>query len=98
MSDGNWDKAKALICIRGDVQNLDSQEDMWSPTSSKKTLQMFLANAAQHNAKIKQLDYIGAYLQAPVQSKFFVSLPSEYLQICPEYTQYFERPLRLLKS
>ena len=61
-SEGNWDKAKARICIRGDIQNMESQEDTWSPTSSKKTLRLFLADAARSNAKIKQLDYIGAFL------------------------------------
>ena len=88
-SGGNWDKAKHGICIRGDIQNMESQEDTWSPTPSKKTFRLFLANAARNNSKIKQLDYVGAFLQAPVQSKIFVSLPSEYLEICPEYAQYY---------
>ena len=52
---------------------MESQEDTWSPTSSKKTLRLFLADAARSNAIIKQLDYIGAFLQAPVRSKIFVS-------------------------
>ena len=68
---------------------MESQEDTWSPTSSKKTLRLFLADAAKCNSKIKQLDYVGAFLQAPVQSKIFVSLPSEYLEICPEFAQYY---------
>ena len=59
---------------------------------------MFLADASKNNCKIKQLDYIGAFLQAPVRSRIFVSLPSEYLEIYPEYAQYFGRPLKLLKS
>ena len=80
------------------MQNLQSQEDTWSPTSSKKTLRMFLASASKCNFKVKQLDYIGAFLQAPVRSKIFVPLPAEYLEIYPEYAQYFGRPLKLLKS
>ena len=97
-SEGNWDKAKARICIRGDIQNMQTQEDTWSPTSSKKTLRLFLADMAKCNSRIKQLDYIGAFLQAPVRSKIYVSLPSQYVEICPEYAQYYRRPLKLLKS
>ena len=41
---------------------------------------------------------MGAFLQTPVRSKFFFSLSSEYLEIYPEYAQYFGRPLKLLKS
>ena len=52
-SEGNWDKAKARICICRDVQNLQSQEDTWSPTSSKKTLRMFQASALKCNSKVK---------------------------------------------
>ena len=50
---GNWDKAKACICIRGDVQNLDSQEDTSFSTSSKRAVQIFLTSVSQHNSKIK---------------------------------------------
>ena len=59
---------------------------------------MFLAEAAKNNATIKQLDYVGAFLQAPVCARVFVSLPKECLQICPEYGQYYSTPLRLIKS
>ena len=59
---------------------------------------MFVACASKYNSKVKQLDYIGAFLQAPVRSKIFVSIPSEHLEIYLEHAQYFGRPLKLLKS
>ena len=47
-SEGNWDKNKARICIHSDVKNMESQEDTWAPISSKKTLRLFLTDAAKH--------------------------------------------------
>ena len=44
---------------------------------------MILASALKYNSKIEQLDCIGAFPQAPVRSKIFVSLPSEYLENYP---------------
>ena len=97
-SDGSWDKAKARICVRGDIQGKHEDEDTWSPTSTKRTLRTLLADAAKHGAKIRQLDYIGAFLQAPVRGRIFVTLPSEFSEIHPKYNQYYGRPLRLIKS
>ena len=80
------------------IQGKYEQEDMWSPTSTKHTLRTFLANAAKNNAVIKQLDYVGAFLQAPVRGRIFVHLPDEFKTIYPEYSEYFGKPLRLMKS
>ena len=38
--------------------------DTWSPTASMRTLKYFLADAAKHRARVNQLDFIGAFLQA----------------------------------
>ena len=97
-SDGSWDKAKARFCVRGDIQNMSAVEETWSPTLTKLTLQIFLADAAKNDSQIKQLDYVGAFLQAPLRARVFVSLPTEYSQICPEYSQFYGRPLKLIKS
>ena len=97
-STGEWDKAKARICVRGDIQQLHTTEETWSPTSTKRTLRVYLADASNHNAIVLQLDYIGAFLQAPVRSRVFVLLAMEYIRICPEFAQYFGKPLRLIKS
>ena len=77
---------------------MSAVEETWSPTSTKRTLRIFLADAAKNNSQIKQLDYIGAFLQAPVRARVFVSLPNEYAQICPEYAQFYGKPLKLIKS
>ena len=45
-----------------------------------------------------QLDFIGAFLQAKVKNRVFVKLDSRYADHFTEYSNYFGRALRLLKS
>ena len=72
--------------------------DTWSPTASMRTLKYFLADAAKHKARVSQLDFIGAFLQAKVNNRVFVKLDIRYTYYFPEYAQYFGRSLILLKS
>ena len=61
-SDGNLDKLKMRVVIKGDLQNKELFGDTWSPTSSMKTLKYFLADTYYHKARVHQLDLIGALL------------------------------------
>ena len=70
----------------------------WSPTASMRTLRYFLAETAKHKARFHQLDFIAAFLQAKVNNRVFVKLDMRYADYFPEYTQYFGRALKLLKS
>ena len=72
--------------------------DTWSPTASLRMLKFFLADAARHKARVNQLDFIGAFLQAKVKDRIFVKLHPKYADYFPEYSQFFGRPLRLLRS
>ena len=45
-----------------------------------------------------QLDFIGSFFQAKVKNMVFVKLDSTYADYFPEYSKYFGRALRLLKS
>ena len=72
--------------------------DTWSPTASMRTLKYFLADASKHKARVHQLDLIGAFLQAKVKNRVFVKLDMRYADYFPEYSQYFGRALKLLKS
>ena len=78
---GEWDKAKARICVRGDIQGKHEQEETWSPTSTKCTRRTFLANVARNSSIVKQLDYVGAFLQTPVLGSIFVHLHQEFEDI-----------------
>ena len=94
-SDGSLDKLKLRIVVRGDLQNKEIVVDTWSPTASMRTLKYLLANAAKHKARVHQLYFIGAFLQANVKDRIFVKLDMIYAAYFPEYTQYFGRALKL---
>ena len=63
-----------------------------------RTLKDFLADAAKHKARVHQLYFIGAFLQAKLNNRVFVKLDIRYTDYFPEYAQYFGRALILLKS
>ena len=72
--------------------------DTWPPTSSMRTLKYFLADAAKHRARVHQLYIVGAFLQAKVKNRVFVTLNIKYAAYFPEYAQYFGIALKLVKS
>ena len=61
--------------------------DTWSPTASMRTLKYFPADAAKHKARVHQLDFIGAFLQAKVKNRVFVRLDMRYADYFPEFAQ-----------
>ena len=63
-----------------------------------RTFKYFLSDAAKDKARVNQLDFIGAFLQAKVQNRVFVKLDIRYTDYFPEYAKYFGRALILLKS
>ena len=58
----------------------------------------FLADSAKHKSRVHQLYFFGAFLPAKVKNRVFVKLGSRYTDYFPEYSNYFGRALRLLKS
>ena len=63
-----------------------------------RTFKYFLADTEKHKARVHQLDFIGAFLLAKFKNRMFVKLDMRYADCFPEYTQYFGRALKLLKS
>ena len=72
--------------------------DTWSPTASMRTLKCFLEDSTNHKARVRQLDFIGAFLQAKVKNRVFVKLDIRYTDYFPEYVKYFGRALIFFKS
>ena len=66
------------IVVRGYLQNKELVGDTWSPTASMRTLNYFLADAANNKAAVYQLYLIGAFLQEKVNNRIFVKLDSRY--------------------
>ena len=57
------------------------------PNSIYENLKYFLADAAKHKARVHQIDFIGAFLQANAKNRVFVKLDMRYAAYFPEYTQ-----------
>eukprot|EP00957_Ditylum_brightwellii_P098317 7491363-Ditylum_brightwellii.AAC.1 len=92
------EKLKARVVARGDLQHIDEFTDTWSSCVSMKGLRMFLAHTVKFLKRVKQADFIGAYLQAKAKGRFFIRLPDIYKQYFPTMSKYFGRPLMLRKA
>jgi hypothetical protein len=97
-SDGSLDKLKTRLVVRGDLQDKNITEDKWSPTASFQSLKMFLGHASQLKARVKQLDFVGAFLQAKMRTRMFVIIPKIFGILFPEYAWCTGKPVRLLMS
>ena len=95
---GSLDNLKLRIVVRGDLHNKELVGDTWSPTASMRTFKYFLADTTKQKARVHQLYFIGALLQAKVKNRVFVKLDIIYTDYFPEYAKYFGRALRLLRS
>ena len=99
LENGFLDKLKLRIVVRGDLQKkLLELVNNWSPTASHRSLKLFLANACKYKSRVRALDFIGAYLQALMQTEVWIMLPEYYTTLFPKYKEYFGVPLRLKKS
>jgi len=98
LSDGSLDKLKTRIVVRGDLQAKNRTDDKWSPTASFRALKMFLAHASRIKTRVKQLDFVGAFLQAKTRNRVFVIIPPIYGILFPEYKEFCGTPDRLAKS
>ena len=86
-----------IIVVRGYLKSKELVGDSWSPTVSMRNLKYFLADTTKHKARVHQLYFIGALLQAKVKNRVSVKLDSIYTYNFPEYSKYFGRDLILLK-
>jgi hypothetical protein len=97
-SDRSLDKLKTRLVVRGDLQDKNITEDKWSPTASFRSLKMFLGHASRLKARVKQLDFVGAFLQAKMRTRMFVTIPKIFGILFPEYAWCTGKPVRLLMS
>lgn len=85
------DKLKTWLVVQGDLKNGTLLEDKRSPTASFWLLKIFLAHL---KARVKQLDFIEAFLQANIQSRIFITIPAIFGTLFPEYKAFCGVPLR----
>ena len=94
-ADGNVEKFKCRIVFRGDLQ---CQLISWSPTASQRSLKLFLTDATCLTARVRQLDFIGAFLQANMRCRVFTKIPQIYGELFPEFAEFCNHPLLLNKA
>ena len=81
-ADGTVEKLKVRICLRGDKQEKNEDEDTWCSIGGFDAVKKFLALAAHHKCRVYQLDYIGAFLQAIARGRVITMLPTEWKESC----------------
>ena len=74
--DGLMRKLKARFCVRGDQQQagIDFFET-YAPVVSWTTVRLLLVFSLLLELKTKQVDYTAAFVQAPIDTDVFISLP-----------------------
>jgi len=97
-AEGSLEKLKARCVARGDLQKGQEWEDTWSACASIRTVKVFLALAASLKRRVKQGDFVGAYLQAKVRGRVFIRLDPRMKDLFPDLAKYFGPPLRLNKG
>ena len=87
--DGTIKKYKERFCVRGDRQvegkNFD-QSAIYSPVCKWTTVRLMMVLSLLLKLTTKQIDYIAAFVQAPMTEDFFVEMP-----------QMFREPVKVLK-
>ena len=56
------------IVVREDFKNKEIIGYTWDLTASTRNLKYFLEDASKHKARLHQVDFIGAFLQANVKN------------------------------
>ena len=80
LPNGDFDKFKARICVRGDLQDEDGET--YAPVVKWTTIRAVLAFAIKHDLKTRQIDFSNAFVQAdlPENEQIFVELPKGFAQ------------------
>ena len=75
LPNGEFDKFKARICVRGDLQHLESE--VCAPVCKWATIRSVLAFAVKYEMKTRQIDFSNAFLQSVLkeEDRVFVRLP-----------------------
>jgi hypothetical protein len=59
---------------------------------------LLLSEASWLKVHVRQLDFIGVFLQAKMRTRMFITIPKIYGTLFPEYDRYCGRPVRLIMS
>jgi hypothetical protein len=95
--DGSFDKLKARLVARGDMQPFLDDDDKSSPTVATTAALAVAAIAAREGRDVATLDVTGAFLQAPMNSQdIYVVIEREIVdllvQVAPVYRDFIDDP------
>ena len=76
--DGLLDKCKARICVRGDLQKLDTLQSTYAATLAARSFRTMMALAAQFDLEVKQFDVAQAFLNAELPGGVVCELPDGF--------------------
>ena len=92
-------KFKGRICVRGDLQKPGvhfDPFDIWSPVVSWTTVRLLLILSAQLSLQSKQVDYISAFVHAPIPN------PSNWDELTPQQKErsgvFIQMPQRIRET
>ena len=72
-------KWKARLNIDGSKMRHGEHYDMtYAPVASWNSIRIILSLVAQHGWATKQLDYVAAYPQAPVEKELYMAIPKGF--------------------
>ena len=75
---GHVIKRKARLVARGDLQEVDIDENLYSTTAKLSILRLILCIAINKNLVVHQMDITSAFLQAPISEDIFVYPPKGF--------------------
>ena len=78
-ADGFLIKFKARLVVRGDLQEMDTQ-DVYAATLAFKVFRSLMALVAAFGLETRQLDAVNAFLNAPNDEEIYCFLPDDYRQ------------------
>ena len=75
LPNGDFDKFKARICVRGDLQ--EEEGEVFAPVVKWSTIRIVLSFALRMNLKTRQIDFDNAFVQSELKEKerVFVRMP-----------------------
>ena len=73
------DKYKARIVYRGDLQQYGEDFDAtWAPVAKFSSIRMLLAWAGTHGYRVRQLDFVAAFLNGELDEEIYMEQPEGY--------------------
>jgi len=75
---GNLEKLKARLVVRGDEQDKDLLRETYAATLAMKSFRILMTAAARFNLELKQYDAVNAFVNAKLDEPVYMRMPVGY--------------------